>query len=334
MLEIVALFNDLCLLISEKNTKPDVLAFVDDLIGYFGPDLSSLAQLLPNIKVLAPHLALHVGKQESANHTNLRSICFTFQRFIGVVSSAMHPVVLFLDDLQWCDDSVLTVVESIFSELSGAACFFFVGTFRSNEVTVDHNIYCCAKRLNSRGIRTTMLSLEGLQPTDLNTMISDALCVFPRISEPLSDIVFQKTKGNPFFVLAFLRSLVERGLLNYNINLRRWLWDEDDVSAMDVTGNVLHLLSFKMTGLSSSIQSTLKTAACFGIKIDQGVLALLGIDPEYADIQDTMEQVVKEGFMVKVGTSHYKFVHDKMREAAYSLISDEERDKVSVVGGD
>jgi predicted ATPase len=178
-----------------------------------------------------------------------------------------------------------------------------------------------------------MLSLEGLQPTDLNTMISDALCVFPRISEPLSDIVFQKTKGNPFFVLAFLRSLVERGLLNYNINLRRWLWDEDDVSAMDVTGNVLHLLSFKMTGLSSSIQSTLKTAACFGIKIDQGVLALLGIDPEYADIQDTMEQVVKEGFMVKVGTSHYKFVHDKMREAAYSLISDEERDKVSAAWG-
>jgi len=333
MLEIVALFNDLCLLISEKNTKPDILALVDDLIGYFGPDLSSLAQLLPNIKVLAPHLDLPVGEQESANHTNLQSICFTLQRFIGVVSSAVHPVVLFLDDLQWCDDSVLTVVESIFSELSGSACFFFVGTFRSNEVAVDHALFRCADRLNSRGVRITMLSLEGLQPTDLNTMISDALCVFPRISEPLSDIVFQKTKGNPFFVLAFLRSLVERGLLNYNIKLRRWLWDEDDVSAMDVTGNVLHLLSFKMTGLSTSIQSTLKTAACFGIKIDQGIVALLGIDPEYADIQDMMEQVVKEGFMVKVGTSHYRFVHDKMREAAYSLISDEERDKVSVAWG-
>jgi len=328
MLEIVALFNDLCLLISEKNTKPDILALVDDLIGYFGPNLSSLSKLIPNIRALAPHLDLH--EQESANHTNLQSICFTLQRFIGVVSSAVHPVVLFLDDLQWCDDSVLTVVESIFSELSGAACFFFVGTFRSNEVAVDHNIYRCAERLNSRGVRTSMLSLEGLQPTDLNTMISDALCVFPRISEPLSDIVFQKTKGNPFFVLAFLRSLVERGLLNYNINLRRWLWDEDDVSAMDVTGNVLHLLSFKMTGLSTSIQSTLKIAACFGIKIDHAIVTLLGTDPEYADIQDMMEQVVKEGFTVKVGTSHYRFVHDKMREAAYSLISDEERDKVSV----
>jgi predicted ATPase len=105
ILEIVALFNDLCLLISEKNTKPDVLALVDDLICFFGPDLSSLARLLPNIKVLAPHLNLQSVEQECDSQTNVRSICFTLQRFIGVVSSAAHPVVLFLDDLQWCDDS-------------------------------------------------------------------------------------------------------------------------------------------------------------------------------------------------------------------------------------
>jgi hypothetical protein len=85
MLEIVALFNDLCLLISEKNTKPDILAIVDDLIGFFGPDLSSLARLLPNIKVLASHLNLHAADQESDSQTNVRSVCFTLQRFIGVV---------------------------------------------------------------------------------------------------------------------------------------------------------------------------------------------------------------------------------------------------------
>jgi predicted ATPase len=77
---------------------------------------------------------------------------------------------------------------------------------------------------------TTMLSLEGLNPKDLNTMIFDALSTFPGISEPLSDIIFEKTKGNPFFVLAFMRLLVDRRLLDYRINTRRWVWDEDDVS--------------------------------------------------------------------------------------------------------
>ena len=196
MLEIIALFNELCLLINEKNAKHDILALVDDLIGVFGPDLSSLAQLLPNIKVLASELKLPMSKQESACQSNLRSICYTLQQFIGVVSSAVHPVVLFLDDMQWCDNSVFTVVESIFGVANRLNCLYFVGAFRSNEVANDHEIFRSADRLKSTGVPTAMMSLEGLQPNDLNTMIFDALGVFPRISVPLSDIVFEKTQGN------------------------------------------------------------------------------------------------------------------------------------------
>ena len=330
MLEIIALFNELCLLISEKNAKHDIIALVDDLIGIFGPDLSSLARLLPNIKVLASELKLPMSEKESASQPNLRSICYTLQQFIGVVSSAVHPVVLFLDDMQWCDNSVFTVVESIFGVANRLNCLFFVGAFRSNEVANDHEIFRSADRLKSSGVPTAMMSLEGLQPNDLNTMISDALGVFPRISGPLSDIVFEKTKGNPYFVVAFLRSLVDRGLLQFCVNTRKWLWDKDDVSSMDVTGNVLHLLSFKMTGLSTSIQAALKTAACFGIKIDQAVVTFLAAtNPEHADIHGKLEQVVKEGFMVKIGTSNFRFAHDKVREAAYSLIPNEEKNQVS-----
>jgi predicted ATPase len=329
MLEVIAMFNDLCLLIRNKNSQQDLLVIVNDLVRVFGSDLYVLARLLPNIKSLAPQLDSSDDVQESHNQMNLRSICFMLQRFIRVVSSEVHPVVLFLDDLQWCDKSALTVVESLLCDATGSACLFFVGTYRSNEVAGDHEILCLAQRLKSFGVPTTMLSLEGLNPKDLNIMVSDALCVFPRISEPLSDIIYQKTKGNPFFVLAFMQSLVDTGLLEYSINTKRWVWDEDELSSMDVTGNVIYLLSSKMSGLSTSIQSALKIAACFGIKIKQSVVATLGADPEHSDIREKLEQVVKEGFMFKIGTSGFKFVHDKVREAAYSLISDEDKDQVS-----
>jgi hypothetical protein len=333
MLGVVAMFNDLCQLIQDKNSQQDLLVIVNDLVRVFGADLSTLAQLLPDIKLLAPHLKPSYDEQEIDNQMNVRGICFILQQFIRVVSSVTHPVMLFLDDLQWCDKSALNVVESLLCDEVGSNCLFFVGTFRSNEVAEDHEIFCLTHRLRSFGVPTTMLSLEGLNPKDLNAMISDALCMFPRISEPLSDIVFQKTKGNPFFVLAFMRSLVDRGLLEYSISTRRWVWDEDDVSSMDVTGNVLYLLSSKMSGLSTNMQSALKVAACFGIKIKEPVVATLGADPEHSDIRDNLEQVVKEGFMfkVKVGTSDFKFVHDKVREAAYSLIPENERNQVSLV---
>ena len=329
MMEVVAMFNELCVLIRDKRSQQDLLVIANNLMRVFSADLSVLAWLLPNINALAPQLKPSDDKQEIGNQINVQGICFTLQRFIRVVSSAAHPVMLFLDDLQWCDKSALTVVQSLLCDEVGLTCLFFVGTYRSNEVADDHDIFCLAQKLRSFGVPTQMLSLEGLNPCDLKTMISDALCIFPRISEPLSDIIFQKTKGNPFFVLAFIRSLVDRGLLEYSVNSRRWVWDEDDVSSMDITGNVLYLLSSKMSGLSTSTQTALKVAACFGIKIKESVVATLSTGPEHSDIRDELDQVVREGFMIKSGTSNYKFVHDKVREAAYSLISENERNQVS-----
>ncbi|KAL3817371.1 hypothetical protein ACHAXA_005006 [Cyclostephanos tholiformis] len=330
MLDMVALFNDLCLLIKENSSQQDLLVLVNHLATVFSSDWSTLAQLLPNIKALVPHLERFAdGKEDLDNQMNVRSICFTLQRFNRVVSSATHPVMLFLDDLQWCHKSVFTLVESLLCDAIGPPCLFFVGTYRSNEVADDHEIFCLEQRLKSSGVPTTMLSLEGLNPSDLNTMVSDALRIFPRITEPLSDIIYQKTKGNPFFVLTFMRSLADRKLLEYSFSTRRWIWDEDDVSSMDITGNVLYILSSKMSGLSSNIQSALKVAACFGIKIKQSVVENLSADPEHLDIRDKFDLVVKEGFMVKGGTLEFKFVHDKVREAAYDLIPEKDKDQVS-----
>jgi predicted ATPase len=298
------------------------------ILQAFGPDISVLARLLPNIYLMCPELKPPTHEEERNDQVTLRSMCFTIQRFLRVVSSKAHPVVLFLDDLQWCDSSSLTVVESIICDSFESNCLFFVGSYRSNEVADDHGIFHLINNLRISGVPTSTLSLEGLNRDDLNMLISDAVCLFPRMCESLANIVHTKTKGNPLFVLEFLRSLVDGKLLNYSLRKRRWIWNEDLINGVETTDNVLFLLTSKMSALSDNIQSALKVGACFGLKFEDSVVSILSTSPDYINILSDFEHVVDEGFMVKVGSSEFKFVHDKVQEAAYSLIPNTEKNKV------
>lgn len=122
------------------------------------------------------------------------------------------------------------------------------------------------------------------------------------------------------------------GLLKYDTRERKWAWDDFRISDMDITGNVLYILACKMFELPSNIKNALKVASCFGIKIQESVVSYLDQNSTsmYANIRDALEQAVVKGQMVKVETEGFKFVHDKVREAAYSLIPESERSQVSI----
>ena len=207
---------------------------------------------------------------------------------------------------------------------------FFVGAYRSNEVHISHDIFNLIEKLEISNVHTTKVSLIGLSPHDLNTMISDALCLYPRICKSLSSIVYQKTKGNPFFVLEFMQSLLSRGLLQYNFHQKRWVWNEDMIRAEGITDNVLHLLALKMNGLSDDVQVLLKVMACCGTSTDESVIRCLSESTEYPGLQqDGLGKAVSDGFIEKDGEGSFKFAHDKVREAAYNLIPQSEKKQVS-----
>ena len=142
-------------------------------------------------------------------------------------------------------------------------------------------------------------------------------------------MVFEKTKGNPFFLLEFLRSLVKGHLLTYSLRKKAWTWDTDAIRAEVVTDNVLHLLEQKMTSFTEDIQLALKVLSCFGLRVDGAVVEYLSSIEEYARFRDWLDFLVNEGCVRKVGvTSAYRFVHDKVREAAYGLIPDGDKTQV------
>jgi len=232
-----------------------------------------------------------------------------------------------LDDIQWADSCALDLIHTILSDTMGS-CMFFVGTYRDNEVQVEHDIFDLMEKLEISNVPMTKVSLTGLDQENLNTRISDALCLYPRLCKSLSAIVFQKTKGNPFFVLEFMQSLQSRGLLQYNFNQKRWVWNEDVIRAEQITDNVLHLLSSKMNGLSDDVRMLLKVMACFGTSTHDSVIDYLCESAEYCGVRDGLEGAVRDGFVEKDGEGHLKFVHDKVREAAYDLISDDDKKQV------
>ena len=235
-----------------------------------------------------------------------------------------------MDDLQWADDTALDVVHTFLSDTMGS-CVFFVGTYRDNEVQIGHAIFDLLQKLETSNVPTTKLSLTGLDRGDLNKMVSDTLGLYPRICKSLSDIVFQKTKGNPFFVLEFIQSLQSRGLLQYDSCQKRWVWNTDTIRAEEITDNVLHLLSTKLNQLSNEVQLLLKVMACFVTCTNESVIGYLSESPEYAGVRNGLEGAISEGFVELNAEGSFKFVHDKVREAAYNLTPDRDKKQVCVV---
>ena len=208
---------------------------------------------------------------------------------------------------------------------------FFVGTYRDNEVNADHAVFDLMKKLEMSRVPTNKVSLAGLDQEDLNTMISDALCLYPRICESLSEVVMQKTKGNPFFVLEFIKSLKDRDLLKYNFHQKRWVWDVDIIRAEEITDNVLHLLSSKLNGLPNNVQLLLKVMACFGARTSESVIGYLMDSTEYGEIRDGLERAVSDGYIERNREGTLNFIHDKVREAAYDLIPESDKNQVCLL---
>ena len=208
---------------------------------------------------------------------------------------------------------------------------FFVGTYRDNEVYADHAVFDLMKKLEMSRVPTNKVSLAGLDREDLNTMISDALCLYPRICDSLSEVVIQKTKGNPFFVLEFIKSLKDHDLLKYNFHRKRWVWDENIIRAEEITDSVLHLLSYKMNGLPNNVQLLLKVMACFGTRTSESVIGYLMDSTEYCEVRDGLERAVNDGYIERNREGTLNFVHDKVREAAYDLIPESDKNQVCLL---
>ncbi|MDJ0717885.1 MAG: AAA family ATPase [Prochloraceae cyanobacterium] len=294
-----------------------------------------------------PELELLIGKQlpveelapiEAQNRFNL-----VFQRFLKALTKSQSPIVVFLDDLQWADSASLKLIDYLIK--SGKNHYLlFIGAYRNDEINEFPSLKLIFDRINETDSSIHQINLQPLDLIQIENLISDVLNSSQEKVSPLANLVLRKTNGNPFFINQFLKSLYQKGLLNFQSHTGHWEWNLKNLEETNFTDNVLELMVEKIEKLSCSTQNTLKLAACIGNEFD---LALLSATSEMSlkATVDSLWEVIEEelilptgdtyGYLIKSKTQDifdrsdmlitFKFTHDRIQQAFYQILLEEER---------
>ncbi len=245
-----------------------------------------------------------------------------FRRFIGVFARPEHPLALFLDDLQWLDAATLDLLADLLTR-TDLKHLLLIGAYRDNEVSPTHPLIRKLQAIRQAGAPLQEMVLTPLVRADLARLLADSLhCEWQRAA-PLAQLIHEKTTGNPFFAIQFIASLADEGLLAFDYEAARWTWDLQRIDAKGCTDNVVDLLVGKLSRLSVETQTALRQFACMGNSAEFERLRVVSQEPAEA-MHAHLWEAVRAGLIFR-SDSAYRFLHDRVQEAAYSLIPPEWR---------
>jgi len=309
--------------------------------------LRANAQVIINV---IPELELIIGKQpdipelppvESKNRFHL-----TFQNFIQALAQKQHPLTIFLDDLQWADLPSLKMIELMMTDIE-SKYIFIIGAYRDNEVNPAHPLMLMLEELQKSDVKIKHITLGPLEFKEVNQLISETVIADTGSTLPLSEICYEKTQGNPFFLNQFLYSIYQSGLIACDIKTGRWQWDAGKIKQVEFTDNVVDLLITKIKTMPQRSQHVLQLAACIDNRTDLKTLSIVTENSIQQTNTELWEAVV-EGLIIPTDNSYkfinkkaqdgfdesqtskpvYKFIHDRIQYAAYTMIPEANLPKI------
>jgi PAS domain S-box-containing protein len=279
-----------------------------------------MVDLIPELELIIgnqPPIA-ELSPQDAQNHFQT-----VFRRLLSVFARPEHPLVLFLDDLQWLDAATLHLFQDLTTH-DEVRHLLLIGAFRDNEVSPSHPLMRTLAELRNTRVPIHEIALANLGLNDVSRLVVDALHCDVERAHPLAQLVYEKTGGNPFFAIQFFAILAEEGLLAFDPEVAGWSWDLGRIRDKGYTDNVVVLMAGKLRRFSVRTQEALKQLACLGNVAEIATLTLVQGETEEAMIHAAFWEAVRAGFVIRLDNT-YKFLHDRIQQAAYSLILEEHR---------
>ncbi len=290
------------------------------------PDLQRLIGAQPPLPALEPAEARH-------------RLDRAFQQLLRSVATPGHPLVLFLDDLQWADAATLRLLPQLLAdpELRG---LMLIGAYRDNEVQASHPLHGVIREVAAGGTAVTELTLGPLGPDEVRALVRDTLVGSESMADQVAAVVHEKTAGNPFFVNQFLHSLHQDGHIVFDRSARAWRADLPAIRGLRMTENVVDLMASRLQRLPRETQRLLRLAACVGARFDLTTLSTIAEQPPEVSARE-LWPAVEEGLLISAEASYgfapdltdgrppeqrrFQFLHDRVQQAAYALIPESER---------
>ncbi|MCL1463961.1 ATP-binding sensor histidine kinase [Argonema galeatum] len=293
----------------------------DKLLAAFGQQGRVIIDVIPEVELIVgkqPDVP-ELRPQESQNRFNL-----VFQNFIRAFCAKEHPLVIFLDDLQWADGASLKLIELMIAD-ANRSYLFLIGAYRDNEVNASHPLIVMLDELQQKGESVNFITLTPLDVEHISHLIADTLHSDPNSVKPLAELVVRKTLGNPFFVNEFLKTLYAANLIAFDFERHCWQWDIAEIEAKGITDNVVELMIGKLQKLPETTQEVLSLAACVGAFFDLNTLSII-CEKLPTQIFTDLVTAVQSGFILPTSElddrlliQNYKFLHDRVQQAAYAL---------------
>src|ERR1700681_3118301 len=297
-----------------SKSDAELSSWRDALVEALGANGRLMVDLVPELKLIVgePPPVPELPPQQAQARFQL-----VFRRFIGAFARQEHPLALFLDDLQWLDAATLDLLEDLLTQ-SDLKHLLLIGAYRDNEVDGAHPLTRKLDAIRQAGARVQEIRLAPLARDDLRQVLVDALRCESERAAPLAQLVHDKTGGNPFFALQFISALAEQGLLRFDHDAARWRWEVDRLHAKGYTDMGVGFRVEMFTRLPPEPQAALQQSACLGNIAEITMLSIV-LGKSNEDVHSDLWDAVRLELVEHLEGS-YKFIHDRVQEAAYSLI--------------